>query len=129
MFGVAPFWISLLWSQYIVIWYGDLPEETGFIYLRFYQMPWKVVTLSMVALAFIIPFALLMPRSAKLKRAMQLSVSLCVIAGLLIEKYVLIMPSFSPNDLSLGWIYTLVTVGFAVSFATTYRVSLHRSRL
>jgi len=96
MFGISPFWISLLWSQYIVIWYGDMPEETHFVYLRFYQMPWAPVTMVAIALAFVIPFALLMPRRAKLLRALQLLASASVVIGLMIEKYILVVPSFSP---------------------------------
>ena len=121
MFGIAPFWISLLWSQYIVIWYGDMPEETQFVYLRFYQMPWTAVTLVAIALAFILPFVILIPRRAKLNGTLQLICSLCAIAGLFIEKYMFVVPSFNSEMLVVGWIYPLVTVAFAALFIASYK--------
>jgi hypothetical protein len=126
MFGIAPFWISLLWSQYIVIWYGDMPEETQFVYLRFYQMPWTAVTLVAIALAFVIPFALLLPRRAKFAGALQLAGSMCAIIGLFVEKYMLIVPSFSPEKLVVGWIFPVVTLGFAALFIASYRFGAGR---
>jgi hypothetical protein len=126
MFGISPFWISLLWSQYVVIWYGDMPEETQFVYLRFYQMPWTAVTLVAIALAFVVPFTVLMPRRAKLKRALQFMVASCAILGLFVEKYVFIAPSFSPDELVIGWIYPLVTLAFAALFVMSYRFTARR---
>ncbi|MBI4830580.1 MAG: hypothetical protein HY801_03295 [Candidatus Lindowbacteria bacterium] len=87
VFGFSLFWVSLLWSQYIVIWYGDVPNETGFVYLRFYQMPWKAVTLLVLALGFILPFFSLMSRRAKLIGIVPFFGSVCVFIGLLLEKY------------------------------------------
>jgi hypothetical protein len=129
MFGISPFWISLLWSQYIVIWYGDMPEETQFVYLRFYQMPWTAVTLVAIALAFVLPFLILMPRRAKLNGMLQLIVSLCVIFGLFVEKYMFIVPSFNSETLVVGWIYPLVTVGFAALFIASYKYSARRMNI
>ena len=48
--------------------------------------------------------------------------------GLLLERYVLVVPSLSPDDLALGWIYALVTVAFAATFITSYRLSARRAR-
>ena len=123
MFGISPFWMSLLWSQYIVIWYGDIPSETQFVYLRFYRMPWTAVTLAVITLAFVVPFAVLMPQRAKQMRAVQFLASASAIAGLLVEKYVMIAPSFSPDRLTGGWIFFGVTVGFAALFAASLRIS------
>ena len=128
MFGVSPFWISLLWSQYIVIWYGNMPGETHFVYLRFYQMPWTAVTLVMLGLAFVAPFCILMPRRAKLLGATQLIGASCAIAGLLLEKFVFVAPSFSPNELAVGWIHLPVTAAFAALFAASYRYSARRTK-
>lgn len=119
VFGSALFWISLLWSQYIVIWYGDIPEETGFIYLRFYQDPWRLLTIALFVLAFVLPFGLMMSRRAKSTKIVPIVASLCVIAGLALEKYVLTVPSLSPHELAFGWIYILVTAAFAALFGVS----------
>ena len=33
-FGFTVFWTYLMWAQFLVIWYGNLPEETGFVFSR-----------------------------------------------------------------------------------------------
>jgi hypothetical protein len=126
MFGISPFWISLLWSQYIVIWYGDMPEETHFVYLRFYQMPWTAITIVAIALAFVLPFVILMPRRAKFMGTLQFIGSLCAIVGLFVEKYMFVVPSFSSEKLVVGWIFPLVTIAFAVLFIASYRFGAPR---
>lgn len=116
MFGISPFWISLLWSQYIVIWYGDMPSETQFVYLRMYQSPWSAITLFAIATAFVLPFVMLIPRAAKRKKAVQFLAAACAVVGLFVEKFVFIAPSFNPDKLEIGWIYPLVTAAFALLF-------------
>ncbi|RJP21723.1 MAG: hypothetical protein C4520_09380 [Candidatus Abyssobacteria bacterium SURF_5] len=116
LFAFSLFWMSLLWSQYIVIWYGDIPEETQFVYLIFFRSPWRAVTLTMLALAFVIPFTILMPRRAKATGFIPLISSSFVLAGLLLEKYVLVIPSFHPDVIAINWIHLLVTIGFAALF-------------
>jgi hypothetical protein len=39
-FGFTVFWAYLMWSQFLVIWYGNLPEETGFVFSRLWG-PWR----------------------------------------------------------------------------------------
>ncbi|GAB4330829.1 MAG: membrane protein [Candidatus Abyssubacteria bacterium] len=126
MFGFALFWISLLWSQYIVIWYGDMPAETLFVYLRFYRMPWSVVTMAVLALGFVFPFAVLMPRRSKVMGLVTLMASSSIVIGLFLERYVLVVPSLSPDTLSLGWIYLPVTAAFAGLFGLSYRLAAQR---
>jgi len=128
MFGMSAFWISLLWSQYIVIWYGDMPEETHFVYLRFYQMPWTAVTIVAMALAFVVPFFLLMPQRAKFASSLQFIGAVGAIAGLFVEKYMFVVPSFSPGKLVIGWMYPLVTIGFAVVFIASYKFGARRMK-
>jgi hypothetical protein len=41
-FGFTVFWAYLMWSQFLVIWYGNLPEETGFVFARLWG-PWRPV--------------------------------------------------------------------------------------
>lgn len=128
LFGFSLFWVSLLWSQYIVIWYANMPAETQFVYLRFYYRPWSIVTLAVLALAFLLPFFLLMPRRAKLLGIVPLAASFCILTGLLLEKYVMVVPSLSPDELGFGWMFLLVTTIFAALFAASCRWAARRAR-
>jgi len=128
MFGFSLFWVSLLWSQYIVIWYGDKPEETQFVYRAFFQMPWKAITLAVLALAFVLPFIGLMSRRVKLTNTVPFLGSLSIVVGLMLEKYMLIAPSFSPGRFNVGWIHLWVTLAFAVVFAVIYHIGTRFQR-
>ncbi len=54
-FGFTVFWAYLMWSQFLVIWYGNLPEETYFIFYRLYGV-WRPVGIAVFLLVFVIPF-------------------------------------------------------------------------
>ena len=128
LFGVSSFWVSLLWSQYIVIWYGDMPEETEFVYLRFYHAPWTAISLAVIVLAWMLPFVILMPRRAKLMRALQLLASVSAIIGLMLERHLLVVPSLNPDSVAFGWVHMLVTGLFAALFILCYRFFARRTR-
>jgi hypothetical protein len=128
MFGFALFWVSLLWSQYIVIWYGDMPAETLFVYLRFYRMPWSAVTLAVLALGFVFPFAVLMPARSKVMGIVTLLASASIVIGLFLERYMLLVPSLSPDKLGIGWVYLPVTAAFAALFGVCFTVTARRMK-
>src|SRR5437867_8725039 len=54
-FGFTVFWAYLMWAQYLVIWYGNLPEETYFIFYRLIGQ-WKPVGVAVFFLVLVIPF-------------------------------------------------------------------------
>ena len=64
MFAFAVFWAYIGFSQFFLIWYGNIPEETLFFIHRL-EGGWKPFSLFLVLGHFIIPFILLMGRSAK----------------------------------------------------------------
>ncbi len=128
LFGFSLFWVSLLWSQYIVIWYGDKPEEAQFVYRSFFQMPWKAVSVAVIALAFILPFMGMMSRRVKLTSTVPFLGSLSIVVGLMLEKYMLVAPSLSPGKFNVGWIHLWVTMAFAAVFALTYWLSVQYLR-
>ncbi|RJP66254.1 MAG: hypothetical protein C4532_16340 [Candidatus Abyssobacteria bacterium SURF_17] len=127
LFGFSLFWVSLLWSQYIVIWYGDIPAEARFLYLRFYQAPWKNISYAVLALAFVFPFVMLMPMRAKMIGLAPLFASFSIALGLFFEKYLLVIPSLSPQESTFGWVHLLVTALFGALFVASYRRSMRRA--
>src|SRR2546428_2457288 len=54
-FGFTVFWAYLMWSQFLVIWYGNLPEETFFVFYRLVG-PWKPNGVGVVPLGVGVPF-------------------------------------------------------------------------
>ncbi len=54
-FGFTVFWTYLMWSQFLVIWYGNLPEETGFVFARLWG-EWRPIGSIVFLGMFVIPF-------------------------------------------------------------------------
>ncbi len=64
MFGFTAFWAYIAFSQYMLIWYGGIPEETVFFRHRL-EHGWEYHTTALVFLHFVVPFLILLPRASK----------------------------------------------------------------
>src|SRR5205823_10614686 len=90
-FGFTVFWAYLVWAQFLVIWYGNLPEETYFIFYRL-MGPWKPVGVAVFLLVFVVPFiGLLGVRPKKYPPAL-VTLALVCLAGIWLERYLEIVP-------------------------------------
>jgi hypothetical protein len=93
-FGFSVFWTYLMWAQFLVIWYGNLPEETGFVFARLWGH-WLPIGVAVLWGMFIIPFFGLLgvrPKKSKVFFGFFATVSL---VALWLERYLLVMPSVS----------------------------------
>lgn len=122
-FGFTAFWGYLTFSQYLVIWYANLPEETHFFTLRL-TGAWKPVTLAAVALTFVLPFFGLLSVKAKTWTPTMMFFAACSFTGLWLVRYIEVYPSiYGPmarGDLPLGkWELALFT-GFLGAFGWLY---------
>jgi len=103
-FAFTAFWGYLTFGQYLVIWYGNMPEETFFMRLRLIS-PWKWVTVASVILVFFAPFFGLLSRSAKVNRAPMTIFALCSLFGMWLIRYVEVYPATyvtAPVNLPFG---------------------------
>ncbi len=91
-FAFTVFWTYLFFSQYIVIWYGKLPWEQAWM-VRRSDAPWGGFSTLVVVLCFVIPFAGLIGRKAKMKPALLATFATVILTGLWLERYGLIAPS------------------------------------
>jgi hypothetical protein len=96
LFGFSIFWAYIGVSQYLLIWYANLPEETHF-YMQREEAGWVWVSLLLPLLRFALPFALLLPRAAKRNSSYLQKVSLIVFLGAWVDLYWLVLPYFSPK--------------------------------
>jgi hypothetical protein len=91
-FGFTVFWTYLMWAQFLVIWYGNLPEETGFVFARLWGH-WLPIAKAVIFGMFVIPFFGLLGVAPKKSRVtLGFFASLSLIA-LWLERYLLVMPS------------------------------------
>ncbi|RLC04730.1 MAG: molybdopterin oxidoreductase [Deltaproteobacteria bacterium] len=103
-FAFCALWTYLIFSQVLVIWYGNLPEETPYLILRMQSVEWGWMFWFILILLFIIPFFGLMSRTACNSIWFSRLIAVDVLVGLWLEKYFLIVPSIQENQASAGLI-------------------------
>jgi hypothetical protein len=105
MFGFSIMWAGLFFAQYLTIWYGNLPEEVGFIARRLSASPLRELCVAVLFLLFFIPFPALLSTRAKSNPYVVSAVSLSILSGILIERYVFLAPvvRFSPAALTIDF--------------------------
>jgi hypothetical protein len=91
-FGFTVFWAYLMYSQFLVIWYGNLPEETGFVFSRLWGS-WRPVGGAVFAGMFVIPFIGLIGASPKKSRFTLGFFATVSLLALWLERYLLVTPS------------------------------------
>jgi hypothetical protein len=91
-FAFSAFWGYLSFAQYLIIWYGNLPEETHFFRLRLME-PWVGITTAVAVLMFVIPFFGLMAKRPKLWQPFMIGVAVCSTIGLWLHRYIEVYPS------------------------------------
>ena len=112
---------DFLWSQFAVIWYGNISEETEYVILRTMEMPWAPLAWAVLIGSFIVPFFVLLSRRVKENPWSHLGVASVVLIGMWFERYLLVVPSlWRGESLPLGWLELFITLGFFAAFALTY---------
>lgn len=104
---------DFFYTQFLVIWYGNLPEETGYIIKRIRFEPWHTVAWTVLCVCFLIPFVFLL--SSRIKRQFPAMLTLCglIVVGMWLERFLLVVPSLWPGqDLPLGGSELAITGGF-----------------
>ena len=93
-FGFTVFWAYLMWAQFLVIWYGNLPEETYYIFYRLIG-PWRPVGVAVFLLVFLVPFIGLLGVRPKTHAPTFAALALVSLAGAWLERYIEIVPSIN----------------------------------
>jgi hypothetical protein len=110
LFAFTTFWAYIWLSQYLLIWYANLPQEIGYYQLRT-GPGWGTWFLADVVITWVIPFMVLLPRSTKRDPATLKWVAILVLLGRWVDVYLLVapqtmrMPAFGVFELSLAMAY------------------------
>jgi hypothetical protein len=131
-FAMSIMWMYFFWSQYLVIWYGNVPIETRFVVRRFFVQPWQTLAWIVMIVGWLIPFLYLLKRLTG--RPPQRHTPLVVIAAfglvaIFLERLLVIVPSVLPGaGLPLGWRELFITGGFLGLFVLSRRWFFARFR-
>jgi hypothetical protein len=118
-FGFTVFWGYLMWAQYLVIWYGNLPEETYFIFYRLSGV-WRPVGTAVFLLVFVIPFIGLLGVKPKTYSPTMLGFALVSLAGIWLERYLEVVPSINGGA---GPVIGVTELGVTLFFAGLFLLS------
>lgn len=115
IFGFSIFWTYLWFSQFMLIWYGNIPEETLYFHQRF-NGGYRFVFFLVLILNFVFPFFTLITAGAKRTYGLMLFVCPIIITGHWLDFYVLTMPGAVGSE-SSGF---LLELGIALIYAASF---------
>ena len=102
MFAFSVFWTYLWYSQFMLIWYANIPEETIYFKSRM-QGPDRVIFFLNLIMNFVLPFLLLIRRGAKRNYTTMAVLAVLIIIGHWLDFYQMVMPGTLGEHYSLGW--------------------------
>ena len=116
LFGFSVFWTYIWFSQFMLIFYAHIPEETVYFIQRREVAPYSWIFFTNLILNFVLPFLLLMPRDAKRKVAMLKVVCPIIIVGHWFDFYNMVTPGIMKYSGELG----LLEIGLALVFGAAF---------
>ena len=113
MQGFVIFWGYIAFSQFLLIWYANIPEETFWYNLRINQPGWMTLSILLLVGHLFIPFFLLMGRGLRRNRKLLAFSAVFILAMHWVDHYWLIMPQMNPE----ANLYTLSGMGIVIDLA------------
>lgn len=121
MFGFTVFWTYIGFSQFMLIWYGNIPEETIW-YKHRWEHGWQYVSLLLVVGHFIAPFLVLIFRASKRNLAVMKTMAIWFLIMEFVDLYWIIMPNFTivnpdaHHGLHFSWQHLATMAGVGGTF-------------
>lgn len=130
MFAFSIFWTYIWLSQFLLIWYGNLPEEVSYFYVRT-QGAWGPLFFGNVILNFAVPFFGLMMSTAKRNPRVLATVAIVILVGRFVDYYQLVMPgALGQNPLPhLGFAEIGFMLLFGGLFMYSFKAALAKANL
>ncbi len=115
MFAFLNFWAYIAFSQFLLIWYANLPEET-FWFMKRWVHGWQYVSVLLIVMQFAVPYAVLLPQDAKMDPKRLKLMAIWLLIAHYLDMYWLVMPTCSPS-VTLSWsdlAFPLLGVGLVI---------------
>jgi len=125
LFGFNVFWAYIAFSQYMLIWYGNVPEETEW-FLKRQTGDWATVSLILIFGHFVVPFLLLISRAIKRRPALLAITGGYVAVMCWVDLYWLVIPEFSPGVARFGLLDIFCFLGLNGLFGAAVVLQLRR---
>lgn len=114
MFAFSTFWMYIWFCQFMLIWYSNLPEETGY-YVPRTTGAWGTLFVANVVVTWVVPFLVLMTQAAKGNRKVLARIAGLLLVGRWIDLYLMIAPPVLGAEPRFGaWEVGLVLGGLGL---------------
>jgi len=123
MLAFVMLWAYFSFSQYLIIWAGNLPVEIAW-YLHRMQTGWRPVAIVLMLFHFAVPFIVLLSRTVKRQPRLILRVAIAVLVARFVDIFWLVGPEFHPNGIGISWMDVVVpaTLGALWAGAFVYQL-------
>jgi hypothetical protein len=112
MLTFVMLWAYFAFSQYLIIWAGNLPREIGW-YLHRLQTGWRAIGVLLVLFHFAVPFLILLSRRVKREATMLARLAVGILAMRLVDLFWLIAPEFHQRGVHVSWLDILLPASLA----------------
>ena len=121
-------WTYFAFSQYLIIWSGNLPEETTWYVARKHG-GWGVIALAIVILQFAFPFMTLLSRAAKTSPQKLALLAVLILAMRIVDVIWLVEPSFNREHFQLSWMDLVAPIAMGGLWIATFAWQLQKRQL
>jgi hypothetical protein len=128
MFGMTCFWAYVSFSQFVLIWYANIPEETIWFQHR-WDGSWKVVSMFLLLGHFVVPFFFFMSAHMKRNKTTATIAALWMLGMHYVDMYWMVMPNVYHGDAHFGLAEILSFVGVGGVFVAAFTFMLGRAPL
>ena len=114
--GFTVFWAYIAFSQFMLIWYANIPEETEYYIMRSQNGGWLALSFGLLIFRFIVPFLALLPRGLKRNDNHVILVSALILVMQYVDIYWMVYPNFFDGEIKFGVVEIGIFAGFAGLF-------------
>jgi hypothetical protein len=122
------FWAYIAFSQFLLIWYANIPEETEYYIMRA-QHGWLGISMALLVFRFIVPFLALLPRGAKRNENHVILISILVLVMQYVDIYWMVYPNFNGGGVTFGFLEVSLFLGFLGLFLSALMGFFQRNSL
>jgi hypothetical protein len=116
MFAFINFWAYIAFSQFMLIWYANLPEETSWFIARG-QGSWFAFSIGLIIIHFVIPYSLLLSQPSKMDASRLKFAAVWILFAHYYDLYWMVMPNYSKDGIIFSWheiAFPLFAVGLLI---------------
>jgi hypothetical protein len=123
MFAFVMFWAYVNFSQYLIVWSGNIPEEIHW-YLARFRGGWGALGVLILLFHFVLPFLLLLSRQANRNPRLLAGAAALLVVMRFLDTAWLVLPAFSAGKLSPHWLDLALPVGLGGVWLSVYARNL-----